>query len=116
MKKIYGNVDLNALQGTTIEQNAEGEEVIQIPIDRAKLRRVKNHLYLPIFIFEKKIYTYDYVITRSQTKEERENRQRTEVLGNAVNVNSFNTEEHTKPDRNRPPQPPMAYEEPDEAY
>lgn len=84
--KLYGNIDLRALRGATVVQNEEGVECLQIPIDIANLKRSGNHLYLSTFTFERKIHNYDFIITRSQTKEERENRQRTEVLGNAIFV------------------------------
>lgn len=84
--KIYGNVDLRALRGAQLIHNEDDVECIQIPIDIANLRRSGSHIYLPIFAFEKKIHNFDFLITRSQTKEEREARQRSEILGNAIFV------------------------------
>ena len=86
MKKFYGNIDLRALRGSEIVTDEEGRECVRIPIDVGNLRRSTSHVYLPFFMFEFKKYTYDYMIIRSQTKEERETKSKTEFLGNAINV------------------------------
>lgn len=84
--QLYGNIDLMALRGARIVHNNEGVECIQIPIDIAKLKRSKNHLYLGYFTFPWNRYNYDFLTVRSQTKEERENKTQTEILGNAIYV------------------------------
>lgn len=87
--KLYGNVDLRALRGSRVITDEEGVECIQIPIDIAKLKRSGSHLYLPLFIFEKKIFQYDFMIVRSQTKDEQEKQVQTEVLGNAIFIKNY---------------------------
>lgn len=104
MDKFYGNIDLRALFGAQIVVDEEGRECIQIPIDLAKLRRSSGHVYLPFFMFEKPKFNYKYMITRSQTKEEREERKRTEFLGNAIDVVNNYTSAESNPGEAAPKQ------------
>lgn len=89
MIQIYGNVDLLALKGASLDIK-DGKRVLTIPVDQANLRyrqgKKKPHVYLPFFCYEHKKFNYDLMINRAQTKEERDAKTPSEVLGNGILV------------------------------
>lgn len=92
---VYGKMNLAALPGAKIEQYESGQRRLSIPIE-GKITEYEGKVYLPWFAFPKKIYDYDYIVIVAQTKEERAEKLKSVILGNAVDA-VFRPPEENKP-------------------
>lgn len=86
---IYTQIDLLKLEAARLKYNEFGREVIEIETGESKLRVTdnKDHCYLPLWTAEKAMYEqWDFVVSRNQTKVERDRKERGVILGNAKYV------------------------------
>lgn len=105
-RNLYARIDLLKLETARLRYNEFGREVIEIEVNEAKLRISdnKDHCFLPLWFLKKLMYEqWDFVVSRNQTKDERERKERGIILGNAKYVKG---QENNRPTySNKPPRP-----------